>query len=187
MTAALFTLQRHRDVTGISGEGPVATVVEFDDGHTVLHWDTATPSTTVYTDIRHITALHGHEGASTLELNDPYRLLAAYQRVMPYLLSIEPRKPLLVASHPDHPDRLRLVFDVTGVAWAFFIALLDGSTKAASHAEVNGEIEHTWVTPDGNLWLTYFTPGTFTELLEGETYNTHGTTWESHDDPEVQQ
>lgn len=158
MTAAMYSLMRHRDVTGISGEGHVATIVEFDDGHTVLHWDTATPSTTVYTDIRHITALHGHEGASTLEPLDNSRLLAGYQRVTPYLLTAEPRKPLMVAPHPDHPDRLRLVFDSTGSAWAFWVALLDGSTHAAVHEEVNGEIEHRWVSPDDNLWLVYYTP-----------------------------
>lgn len=177
MTAALYTLQRHRDVTGISGEGAVATIVEFDDGHTVLHWDTATPSTTVYTDIRHITALHGHEGASTLEPLGPDRLLAAYQRVMPFLLSVEPRKPLLAAPHPDHPDRLRLVFDTTGIAWAFWVALLDGSTHAAVHEEINGETEHRWVSADGNVWCVYYSPTT----------QTPGPSWESHDDPEVQQ
>jgi hypothetical protein len=158
MTATLYTLQRHHDVTGISGEGAVATICEFDDGHTVLHWDTATPSTTVYTDIRHITALHGHEGASTLEPLGPDRLLAAYQRIVPFLLHPGPhRRPVTCAPHPDHPDRLRLTL-ADKASWRFWTALLDGSTDTASHVEVNGEIEHTWISSDGNVWLTYYTP-----------------------------
>lgn len=158
MTAAMYSLMRHHDITGISGEGHVATVVEFDDGHTVLHWDTATPSTTVYTDIRHITALHGHEGASTLEPLDNARLLSAYQRVTHYLLSARYHdRPITCAPHPDHPDRLRCTFKDSGV-WRFWIALLDGSSDAATHAEVNGEIEHTWVSADGNLWLQWYSP-----------------------------
>jgi hypothetical protein len=158
MSAVMYNLVRHRDVTGISGEGQVATIVEFEDGHTVLHWDTATPSTTVYTDIRHIAALHGHGGASTLELYDNARLLAGYQAITPWLLQArDGDRPLTVGPHPDHPDRLRATF-TDKETWAFFVALLDGSTDASSHVEVNGEIEHTFVTPDGNVWLQYYTP-----------------------------
>jgi len=170
LTAALYTLQRHHDVTGVSGEGAVATVVEFDDGHVVLHWDTATPSTTVYTDIRHIEALHGHKGASTLELLEVDRLLAAYARVVPWMLSARyADRPVKCEPHPDHADRLLLTFK-TEKAYRFWVALLDGSTHAATHQEVKGEIRATWVSPDGNLWLQYSTPGTFMDLLEGETY-----------------
>lgn len=166
MTAAMYSLMRHHDVTGISGEGHVGTVVEFDDGHTVLHWDTATPSTTVYTDIRHITALHGHEGASTLEPLDSARLLAAYQRVVPWMLSARYHdRPLTCAPHPDHPDRLRCVFRDER-PWRFWISLLDGSSHAAVHEEVNGETEHRWISADGNVWLIYYTPISGDDPLE---------------------
>lgn len=165
MTAAMYSLMRHHDVTGISGEGHVGTVVEFDDGHTVLHWDTATPSTTVYTDIRHITALHGHEGASTLEPLDSARLVAAYKRVVPFLLNAGSSMPVTVTPHPHHPDRLRLTFKGK-YSWAYWVALLDGSTHAATHVEVNGEIEHTWISSDGNVWLQHYTPISGDDLLE---------------------
>ena len=51
--------------------------------------------------------------------------------------------------------------------WAFWTALLDGSTHAATHVEVNGEMEHTFITPDGNVWLVYYTPtATATDPLD---------------------
>ena len=158
MTALVYTLQRHHDVSGISGEGAVATVVEFDDGHAVLHWDSATPSTTVYTDIRHITALHGHSGASTLELLDKDRLLRAWPRVMQWMLSARyADRPVQCAPHPDHPDRLRLVF-LDERVWRWWIALFDGSTDTATHVEVDGEMQHQWIDPEGDLWLIHYTP-----------------------------
>lgn len=160
MTAVMYNLVRHHDVTGVSGEGQVGTVVEFDDGHTVLHWDTETPSTTVYTDIRHITALHGHGGASTLELYDNTRLLAGYQRVVPWMITSRHQdQPIVCAAHPLHPDRLRMVF-AEERPWRWWIAVLDGSTHTAVHEEVNGETEHRWVSPDGNLWLVYHSSST---------------------------
>lgn len=158
MTALVYTLQRHHDVSGVSGEGAVATAIEFDDGHAVLHWDSATPSTTVYTDIRHITALHGHSGASTLELLDKDRLLRAYQVVMPYLLTSQDHvRPLMVSPHPDHPDRLRIIL-LSERAWKWWIALLDGSSDTAVHEEVDGEMQHRWVSPDGDIWCIHHTP-----------------------------
>jgi hypothetical protein len=171
VSALTYAFNRHHDVSGVSGTGPVATVVEFDNGDAVLHWDTDTPSTTVFSDIRHIEALHGHGGASTLELLETDRLLKAYQQVVPWMLGARYLdRPLTCAPHPDHPDRLRLVFREQRV-WAFWISLLDGALAASVQEEVNGEIEHRWTSPDGNLWLVYYTPV--------------GSAWERHDDPEM--
>lgn len=157
MTAALFTLLRRRDPSGISGTGPVGTVVEFDSGLTVLHWDTATPSIAVHTDSRHIEQLHGHEGATVLVPLET-RLERAYRRVIPFLLGRRcDDRPITVKPHPDHPDRLRMTFN-TGRQWAFWIALLDGSEAASTHTEVNGEMRHCWIDPDGDIWLEYFSP-----------------------------
>jgi hypothetical protein len=176
VTALLYSLLRHRDPSNVSGTGTVATIVEFDDGQAVLHWDSEKPSTTVYTDFRHIEELHGHEGASELVLHDSSRadrLLTAYQRVVPWVLSAHYHdRPVSCAPHPDHPDRLLLTFRDERV-WAFWVALLDGSTYAASHVEVKGQIVTTWVSPDGNVWLQYATAGTFTDLLEGEKYGAY--------------
>lgn len=158
MTATLYHLNRHRDPSGVSGKGDdIATICEFPSGLVAMHWNSETPSVAVYTDIRHIERLHGHEGASTLEIDDAPRLLRAYQRVMRWMLSARYNdRPLTVTPHPDHPGRLRLTFQDERV-WAWWIALFDGSTYAASHVEVNGEMQHTWVSPDGDLWLQHFT------------------------------
>jgi hypothetical protein len=118
-----------------------------------------------------------------LELLDKDRLLRAYQRTVPFLLS-RYRNPKTVGPHPDHPDRLRVVLD-DEADWLFWIQLFDGKADAATHEQVNGEIHTTWVSPDGDIWLQYFTPGTFMDLLEGETYDDPGTAWDKHDDPEV--
>lgn len=159
VTATLYSLNRHHDVSGVSGEGDdIATICEFPSGLVAMHWNSDTPSVTVHTDIRHVEALHGHGGASTLSLNEPERLLAAYRLVMPYVLTAQPRViPLKADAHPDHPDRLRVIL-LTEQAWRWWIALMDGSSDAATHVEVNGETEHTFITPDGNLWLQYYSP-----------------------------
>jgi hypothetical protein len=172
VTAVVYSLNRHRDVSGVSGEGDEkATVVEFASGLSVLHWNSDTPSIQVHTDVRHILDLHGHGGASTLELYEGHRLLTAYQQTTVWLLSARFHdRPISVKPHPDHLDRLLLTFKDER-PWRMWIALLDGSTYAATHEEVKGQIRTTWVSPDGNLWLEYSTPGTFMDLLEGQTYD----------------
>lgn len=153
----MYALNRHRDVSGISGEGDEkATVVEFSSGLTVLHWNSETPSIQVHTDVRHIIDLHGHNGASELVLYDNERLVAAYARVMFWLgREMRPdRVPLSVEPHPLWPDRLQARF-ADESSWRLWIALLDGSTDAASHDQAGDTWTHTWITPDGNVWLTY--------------------------------
>ncbi len=155
MTAIVSTLQRHRDPSDVSGTGPVATVCEFDSGLTVLHWDTATPSVTVYTDVRHVLNLHGHQGASELVTSET-KLEQAYRIVMPYLLA-GGNNPFQCGPHPDHPDRLRLVFH-NETDWRRWIALFDGSTFAASHVHTGSEVQHSWIATDGLVWLVYHSP-----------------------------
>lgn len=163
-------LRRHHDVSKVSGTGDVAEFAEFSDGAVAVRWHGDHPSTAAWNDIRDVEFIHGHQGATEIVPVESERLLAAYQRVTHWLLSARyADRPITCAPHPDHPDRLRCTFKDKRV-WAFWISLLDGSTHAATHEEVNGEIVTTWVSPDGNLWLQYFTPGTFTDLLEGETY-----------------
>lgn len=168
MSIMTGTLRRYHDISKVSGTGDVAEFAEFSDGAVAVRWHGDHPSTAVWNDIRDVEIIHGHKGATEIMPLESDRLLKAYQQVVPWLLTGEV-KPVTVGPHPDHPDRLRLTFSHDR-AWAFWVALFDGSTHAATHAEVNGEIETTWVSPDGNLWLQYFTPGTFTDLLAGETY-----------------
>lgn len=157
MTATLYRLDRREDISGVSGEGAeVATICEFASGLVAMHWNSPTPSVTVYTDRRHIEQLHGHSGASTLDIGET-RLEAAYRKVMPLLLTGTTNAPTAVGPHPDLPDRLRLTFK-TRSAWRWWVALLDGSTYTASHVEVNGETRHRWIDPSGDIWIEYFSP-----------------------------
>lgn len=71
----LFILQRHLDVSGISGVGPVAEGVEWSDGTVSLRWKGDHPSTTFWqAGIPAIEAVHGHGGATeVLYLNNSDR------------------------------------------------------------------------------------------------------------------
>lgn len=183
MTARLFYLVRHKDLTGKSGEGIVAEGVEWSGGTADLHWLTDWETFVHWPGgVEDILAVHGHEGATVARWLDGSRLEQAYRAVMPYLLE-SGHKPVKVGPHPDHPDRLHVVFAPSDEAgWRRWVALFDGSTFAATHEEVNGEIEHRWISSDGNLWLSYFTvaPGVTTEdLMAGESYPNH----DEHLDP----
>ena len=173
------TLRRYVDISKVSGTGDVAEFAEFSDGAVAVRWHGDHPSTAVWNDIRDVEFIHGHKGATEIVPIEADRLLNAYQRVTPYLLTAQPHlRPVLVAPHPDHPDRLRVIL-LTEQAWRWWIALMDGSTEAAVHEEVNGETEHRWISADGNLWLIWYTP------TATPTNDNPGLSWESHDDPEV--
>ncbi|MFI6681918.1 hypothetical protein [Kribbella sp. NPDC050470] len=170
MTAALFTLHRYEDKSGVSGTGSVAEGVEFSDGSVALRWPGEHPSTAVWPDIRDVEAIHGHGGLTVVEYADQRRLVRAYQQVVFWLVrEMTPeRLPLSVAPHPDWPDRLLVRLRPTSIA--FWVALLDGSMHAATYEQVKGEIVTTWVHPSGDLWLECREPGTYEDLLANERY-----------------
>lgn len=156
MSAMTGVLRRHIDKSGVSGTGDVASICEFPDGAVAVRWHGPHPSTACWNDIRDVEIIHGHQGATEILFDDNARLVRAYQRVMRYVLE-GGMNPFKAEPHLDHPDRLQLLFhDET--AWRRWIALLDGTSHAASHVEVNGEMRHRWIDPDGDLWLEYFTP-----------------------------
>lgn len=66
MTCRTFELHRQNDVTGVSGVGVVADGVEFDDDTVVLHWRGEHPSTVIWPNMRHVVAVHGHDGATEI-------------------------------------------------------------------------------------------------------------------------
>lgn len=151
-------LRRHVDISNVSGTGDVAELAEFSDGAVAVRWHGDHPSTACWNDIRDVEFIHGHKGATEIVFNDAERLVRAYQRVVPRLLMSQDRdKPLTCTPHPDHPDRLRLTF-AEEWSWRKWIALLDGSSYAVSHKRVDGEVAHTFITPDGDIFLQYFTP-----------------------------
>lgn len=59
-------LIRDVDVSGISGTGKVAELVEFSDGAVALRW-LDLPSTGIYESVENVEAIHGHEGATRIE------------------------------------------------------------------------------------------------------------------------
>jgi hypothetical protein len=60
----LFKLLRHKDISGVSGEGVVAYGVTFPNGKTVLYWNTETSSIVVYDSVEDCDAVHLHGGAT---------------------------------------------------------------------------------------------------------------------------
>jgi len=65
-----FNLKRNQDISGVSGTGIVAEGVQFTDGTCVMRWLTKTPSTALYTSIEDIVKIHGHDGATIIEMKD---------------------------------------------------------------------------------------------------------------------
>lgn len=64
----VFNLLRTSDVSGISGTGVVAHVVQFDTGKCVVAWDAPgrPHSVAVYDSLEEINEVHLHGGLSTL-------------------------------------------------------------------------------------------------------------------------
>jgi hypothetical protein len=65
-----FVLDRHVDVTHVSGTGVVAEGFEASDGTVFLRWLSDTPSSVIYDDIRHVERVHGHHGATQIRFLD---------------------------------------------------------------------------------------------------------------------
>lgn len=63
-----FVLERHTDVSGVSGIGTVAEGVEFSDGTVALRWTSAWPTSVVFHDrgIGAVEAVHGHDGKTRI-------------------------------------------------------------------------------------------------------------------------
>ena len=67
----LFYLQRHHDVSGVSGTGVVAQGCEFSDGRCALFWQSQMPSVCIGHSIDELIAVHGHGGNTTLHYQKP--------------------------------------------------------------------------------------------------------------------
>lgn len=164
MSARAFVLARHEDPSGISGTGLVAEGVQWTGGSAELHWMTEWETWVHWPGgIDDILAVHGHDGATEVRWIEETpkalaneRLLSAYRQVM-FWLGREMRPevvPLSVEPHPLWPDRLQAHF-ADESSWRLWIALMDGSTDAASHDQNGDNWTHSWVSADGNVWLTY--------------------------------
>ena len=65
-----FHLDRHDDLTGVSGTGIVAQGVQFDNGKVALTWLTERSSVTIYDSLIDLEAVHLHHGATSLVWED---------------------------------------------------------------------------------------------------------------------
>ncbi len=71
MTAQPFVLRRDRDVTGVSGTGVVADGVLFPAAGksiAVVRWRGERGSTVVWDNLTHLREIHGHDGATRIEV-----------------------------------------------------------------------------------------------------------------------
>jgi hypothetical protein len=59
-----FLLQRHHDVSGVSGTGHVADGVVWPDGTVSVRWRGSHPSIVHWQDFAAVEAIHGHNGAT---------------------------------------------------------------------------------------------------------------------------
>ena len=67
--ARLFRLLRLEDETGLSGTGPVAEGVLFDNGKVAVGWggQQGVPSVAVFDSIEQVEKIHGHGGKTRVE------------------------------------------------------------------------------------------------------------------------
>ncbi|MFI9235803.1 hypothetical protein [Streptomyces sp. NPDC053079] len=61
-----FALQRDRDVSGVSGVGIVADGCLWPDGTASIRWRGDRPSTTAWSSVDDLIAIHGHDGATRI-------------------------------------------------------------------------------------------------------------------------
>ncbi|MFF6903533.1 hypothetical protein [Streptomyces hydrogenans] len=66
----LFHLQRHHDISGVSGCGRVADGVLWPDGTATIRWRGDRPSTVHWDTLDDAQAIHGHAGATTIVFDD---------------------------------------------------------------------------------------------------------------------
>ncbi|WP_328384236.1 hypothetical protein OHQ88_33995 (plasmid) [Micromonospora zamorensis] len=62
----IFALDRHTDVTGVSGASVVAYGIETTDGTVIMRWIGDKPSTLIWGSVEHTLEVHGHDGATEI-------------------------------------------------------------------------------------------------------------------------
>lgn len=67
---ALFKLDRHHDVSGVSGTGIVAEGVVWSDGAVAMRWLGDRPSTAAWGNLDDVVETHGHNGATEIRWLD---------------------------------------------------------------------------------------------------------------------
>lgn len=65
-----FQLQRHEDISGVSGTGIVAEGVQFHDGQCAVSWFSSYHTVEIAPNIDTVMAIHGHHGKTVLVWTD---------------------------------------------------------------------------------------------------------------------
>lgn len=71
MNINIYKFIRIEDVSGVSGTGHVANIIEFDD-KVIMKWKTNPSSIGVYDSLDDLLKIHDHEGNSELEKVELY-------------------------------------------------------------------------------------------------------------------
>ena len=61
-----FYLDRHKDISGISGTGTVADGVLWPDGAVTVRWRGNKPSTVNWNNMQDVEDIHGHAGSTDI-------------------------------------------------------------------------------------------------------------------------
>lgn len=61
-----FHLLRHKDVSGVSGEGTIAEGVAWSSGAVALHWPGHPQATSLWANMRDVLHAHGHNGLTEI-------------------------------------------------------------------------------------------------------------------------
>lgn len=79
-----FVLRRTTDATGISGTGVVADGVRFPDGRVATRWrdSQGVAQTCVWDRLSHVRQIHGHNGATSIQMMPTGNLIDALYGVL---------------------------------------------------------------------------------------------------------
>lgn len=125
-SVSTFVLRRDVDTTGLSGTGVVADGAVFPDGKTVTRWrggTTGVSQTSVWDNVKHVQRIHGHDGATKLELVATGALVAAVGAVLRVAEDMDPEwqtavveavVDALIDELPGEREARNVVFDGTG-------------------------------------------------------------------------
>ena len=97
----IFYLKRAEDESGISGTGRVAQGCVFDNGKVSVTWLSEHPSVTVYDSLGEVTAIHGHGGKTTLEMEPDFK--KAFYEVKSFLDNFRIHDSLMSKLTPESP------------------------------------------------------------------------------------
>lgn len=65
-----FVLQRDKDISGVSGTGEIAEGTLYSNGVVTVTWYGEHSSTSVWTSMESMLAIHGHQGATRVVWDD---------------------------------------------------------------------------------------------------------------------